>query len=53
MSDANRNRSAVAFDALGMVTATAVMGKPEEQLGDSLSGFDPDPDDAAGRGLPG
>jgi RHS repeat-associated protein len=27
--DPNRNRSAVAFDALGMVAGTAVMGKPE------------------------
>jgi len=37
--DANRNRSAVAFDALGMVAGTAVMGKPEESLGDSLESF--------------
>jgi len=43
VSDANRNRSAVAFDALGMVVGTAVAGKPEEQVGDSLDGFDPDP----------
>ena len=28
--DPNRNRSVVAFDALGMVVGTAVMGKPEE-----------------------
>ncbi|MEV6409492.1 SpvB/TcaC N-terminal domain-containing protein [Streptomyces bobili] len=28
--DPNRNRSAVAFDALGMVAGTAVMGKPED-----------------------
>ncbi len=28
--DPNRNRSAVAFDALGMVVGTAVMGKPED-----------------------
>ena len=28
MMDANRNRAAVAFDALGMVVGTAVMGKP-------------------------
>jgi RHS repeat-associated protein len=46
ISDANRNRSAVAFDALGMVAATALMGKPEEQLGDSLAGLDPDPGEA-------
>ena len=43
VSDPNRNRSAVAFDALGRVSGTAVMGKPGERLGDSLDGFDPDP----------
>ena len=31
--DPNRNRAAVAFDALGMVVGTAVMGKPEERPG--------------------
>lgn len=37
--DPNRNRSAVAFDALGMVAGTAVMGKPEERPvpGDELA----------------
>ena len=30
MMDPNRNRSTVAFDALGMVAGTAVMGKPED-----------------------
>lgn len=40
--DPNRNRSAVIFDVLGMVVGTAVMGKPEENLGDSLANFDPD-----------
>jgi RHS repeat-associated protein len=44
ISDANRNRGAVAFDALGRVSGTAVMGKPEQRLGDTLAGFDPDPD---------
>ena len=39
MMDPNRNRTAVAFDVLGMVVGTAVMGKPEENLGDSLAGF--------------
>src|SRR5262249_18978238 len=34
--DPNRNRCAAVFDALGTVVATAVMGKPEENLGDSL-----------------
>ncbi len=43
VSDPNRNRAAVAFDALGRVAGTAVMGKPEERLGDTLDGFDPDP----------
>lgn len=39
--DANRNRSAVVFDALGMVVGTAVMGKPAPAAveGDSLDGF--------------
>jgi RHS repeat-associated protein len=44
--DVNRNRVAVAFDALGMVVGTAVMGKPEESLGDSLDGFVADLSDA-------
>ncbi|MGH9871286.1 MAG: SpvB/TcaC N-terminal domain-containing protein [Pyrinomonadaceae bacterium] len=30
MMEPNRNRSVVAFDALGMVVGTAVMGKPED-----------------------
>ncbi|WP_428265996.1 SpvB/TcaC N-terminal domain-containing protein [Haliangium sp.] len=47
--DPNRNRSAVAFDALGMVVGTAVMGKPEERAGDSLDGFVADLDDDARR----
>ena len=46
LMDPNRNRSAVAFDAIGMVVGTAVMGKPEEHVGDSLDGFDPDLTDA-------
>jgi RHS repeat-associated protein len=44
--DPNRNRTAVAFDILGLVVGTAVMGKPEEKLGDSLDGFTADLDDA-------
>ncbi len=39
ITDPNGNRSAAAFDALGLVTGTAVMGKTTETLGDSLSGF--------------
>lgn len=46
MMDPNRNRAAVAFDALGLVVGTAVMGKPEENLGDSLVGFVADLDEA-------
>ena len=45
--DPNRNRSAVEFDGLGLVTATALMGKPEENQGDSLDDFDPLAFDAA------
>ncbi len=42
--DPNRNRSAVAFDALGRVVATAVLAKPAPAAaeGDSLDGFAPD-----------
>ncbi|HET8681353.1 MAG TPA: SpvB/TcaC N-terminal domain-containing protein [Micromonosporaceae bacterium] len=39
VSDANRNRTAVRYDALGLVTASATRGKPEEQLGDALTGL--------------
>ncbi|HEV2234299.1 MAG TPA: SpvB/TcaC N-terminal domain-containing protein, partial [Terriglobia bacterium] len=42
LTDPNGNRSAVAFDALGMVAGTAVMGKATENLGDSLAGFNTD-----------
>ena len=38
-TDPNGNRSAVAFDALGMVVGTALMGKENESTGDSLTGF--------------
>lgn len=36
VTDANDNRSAVTFSALGFVTKTAVMGKEGEQVGDTL-----------------
>lgn len=39
--DANRNRSAVVFDEIGNVIATAVLGKPEEPVGNSVSRFVP------------
>ncbi len=45
ITDPNGNRSAVAFDALGMVVGTAVMGKANEDLGDSLDGFNADLDE--------
>jgi RHS repeat-associated protein len=49
LMDANRNRMAVAFDALGLVAGSAVMGKPPPAAveGDSLEGFAPDLDEAA------
>ncbi|SFB62439.1 RHS repeat-associated core domain-containing protein [Cohnella sp. OV330] len=43
VTDANGNRSSVAFDALGFVTATAVAGKIGEAVGDTLEGFDASP----------
>lgn len=43
VSDPNCNRTAVAFDALGLVVATAVMGKDGAQEGDLLEGLDNDP----------
>jgi RHS repeat-associated protein len=41
VSDPNRNQTEVAFDTLGMVTGTAVMGKPypAKVEGDTLDGF--------------
>lgn len=41
VSDPNRNQTEVAFDALGMVVGTAVMGKPAPAPveGDTLTGF--------------
>ena len=46
VTDPNGNRVAVAFDVLGQVTANAVMGKTTEALGDQLTGFTVDLDDA-------
>jgi RHS repeat-associated protein len=42
ITDSNRNRTAVLHDALGLVVATAMMGKPAEDLGDLLDGLEPD-----------
>lgn len=49
ITDANGNRSAVAFDVLGLVVGTAVMGKPPPAPaeGDSLDGFEADLTEAA------
>lgn len=49
ITDANRNRSEVAFDAMGLVVGTALMGKVEESRGDSLAEFEPDLDEATIR----
>jgi RHS repeat-associated protein len=44
VTDPNGNRSEVAFDALGLVAGSAVMGKATETRGDLLDGsFEPDP----------
>jgi RHS repeat-associated protein len=48
ITDPNLNRTRVAFDALGFVVGTAVMGKEADAAagrpeGDSLAAFDPDP----------
>ena len=44
VSDPNRNQTQVAFDTLGMVAGTVIMGKPAPAPaeGDTLSGFEPD-----------
>ena len=39
VTDANRNRAAAAFDALGMLAGTAIMGKEGDGQGDSLDRF--------------
>lgn len=44
VTDPNGNRSEVAFDAMGLVAGTAVMGKAGENKGDSLVGFKADLD---------
>ena len=42
LTDPNGNRSQAAFDTLGMVAGTAVMGKSDQTLGDSLTEFESD-----------
>jgi len=46
VTDPNGNRVFAAFDALGHVTATAAAGKTTQALGDLLTGFAADLDDA-------
>jgi RHS repeat-associated protein len=46
VTDPNDNRISVAYDVLGLPTATAVMGKTSQSVGDQLTGFDADLDDA-------
>jgi RHS repeat-associated protein len=41
VTDTNGNRTAAAFDELGVVVGTATMGKEGESLGDSLDDFEP------------
>lgn len=43
ITDPNDNRTAVAFDALGLVVATALMGKATRVEGDRLANLDADP----------
>ena len=47
VTDSNENRVSLAFDVFGRVTATAMMGKATEAVGDELTGFSPDLDEAA------
>ena len=42
VTDPNGNRTAAAFDTLGQLAGTAIMGKSTEGFGDSLAGFDAD-----------
>ncbi len=39
VTDANGNRSAVAYDVSGRVAGTALMGKPDDATGDTLEAF--------------
>src|SRR5207247_7938807 len=45
-TDANGNRTELAFDTLAMVAGTALMGKAGEPVGDSLEDFAADLDEA-------
>jgi RHS repeat-associated protein len=43
VTDPNRNRTAILHDALGRVSATAVMGKPGDDTMDRVTAIDTDP----------
>ena len=43
ITDPNRNRIAILYDVLGRVSATAIMGKPEDDTKDRVAVVDPDP----------
>jgi RHS repeat-associated protein len=43
LTDPNGNQSSVSLNTLGLLTATAVSGKPGQNLGDTLTGFTLDP----------
>ena len=47
VTDPNGNRAEVAYDILGFAVGGALMGKADEQLGDSLAGFEQDLDEDA------
>ena len=47
VTDANGNRTEVAYDALARVAAHASRGPEGTAIGGDLTGLDPDPDDAA------
>jgi len=42
ITDANGNQTAASYNVFGLVTATAVMGKMGQNLGDTLTGFTAD-----------
>ena len=43
VTDPNRNRTAIRHDALGRVSAMAIMGKPEDDTNDRVTAIDTDP----------
>lgn len=50
--DPNRNRKEAAYDALGIMVGAALRGKPGEEVGDTVEGFETDlPEDVLLRHL--